>query len=268
MGFYTSDGWTMRITGLNFENAMFAIVVSIGVSLEKNKIWKLIMTASVILSLSRTGWLMILAYYFIILIKNFLIKNVKVNKKKLIKSITIIIIICIIFGIAYVNSQVLRIQVKGIINRITDQDSNNISAKRHILYYPYGIFILFYKSNILQILFGYGMRCSGVAFTQNPSIFGLLGGTQLYETAWALECDTMGLLLGGGIITTLIYYCMLYSLIRNKNEFSNTIFIIFVGGITYHFHSISYIIIIFLLSTIIQCEKNKRIKEESSEKSK
>lgn len=38
MGFFSGDSWNMRITGLNFENSMFALVVCLGAALEKKKI--------------------------------------------------------------------------------------------------------------------------------------------------------------------------------------------------------------------------------------
>ena len=39
MGYYTGNTWNMRITGLNFENSMFALEVCVGAALDQNIVW-------------------------------------------------------------------------------------------------------------------------------------------------------------------------------------------------------------------------------------
>ena len=99
----------------------------------------------------------------------------------------------------------LQRQILNIATRFNDSSSVNISARRHWLYYPYGFYIWLLRSNPLQMLFGYGMRCSGVAFSQQSDICSIIG-IGPYSSAWAVECDVIGLLLCGGIITFLEYY--------------------------------------------------------------
>ncbi|MBP3255298.1 MAG: hypothetical protein J6M60_02260 [Clostridia bacterium] len=265
MGFYTNGKWILRITGLNYENAIFAIVVCIGLTLEKNKIWKTVMTASIILSLSRTGWFMVAVYYFVIFIKH--IKSGKKFSKNQILKVSLIFLFIFSIGILmYFFNDTVKLQINSIYYRIVDNSSNEVSGNRHLLYYIYGPYLLFNRSNIFQILFGYGIRCSGIPFSQNIDIFSKIGGTMNYTSAWAVESDVIGLLLGGGIITTLLYYIMNLRLIKRNNIFSNTIIIILFGGITYHFHSISYIILIFIFASIYILKENQKegINEQDS----
>lgn len=65
MGFFSGNSWNMRITGLNFENSMFALVVCLGAALEKKKVWKFLLLATAVLSLSRTGWVILIALNWI-----------------------------------------------------------------------------------------------------------------------------------------------------------------------------------------------------------
>ena len=247
MGFYTGNTWNLRITGLNFENSMFALVVCVGVALEKKIVWKLFMTAVAILSLSRTGWVMLAGYYTFFLYQN-RNKFRLVKKRKLMVGWISLIAVFACFLIAYTRVPTIRMQIDNIIIRATDSDAISISGARHLLYYPYGVDIFLFRSNILQILFGYGMRCSGIAFSQQPDICQIIG-IGMYPTAWAVECDVIGLLLGGGIVTFLAYYA---TLIRTrKSIYSDAILMIFLGGITYHYHSISYVILIILMASLV-----------------
>ena len=65
MGFFSGNSWNMRITGLNFENSMFALVVCLGAALEKKKVWKFLLLATAVLSLSRTGWVILKAVSYL-----------------------------------------------------------------------------------------------------------------------------------------------------------------------------------------------------------
>ena len=256
MGFYTGSLWNLRITGLNYENSMFALVTCIGVALEKNKVWKLFLTTIAILSLSRTAWVMIIAYY-IFKFYRFLKNNKhKIKKKDAIIIITLLIIMILTVRHSFATQNIISQQIINIKNRLYDVNSINISARKHLLYYPYGFLIWLTRTNPLMMLFGYGMRCSGVAFSNNLDICGIVGIGNNSE-AWAVECDVIGILLGGGIIALVLYYLALFSM--NKSVFNEACFIILIGGLVYHFHSISYIIITIILAQIDSCRTSKRV---------
>ena len=75
-------------------------------------------------------------------------------------------------------------------------------------------------------------------------------GIGSYPNAWAVECDVIGLLLGGGIITFIAYYVALFKNFRIRaSQYKGAILMIFLGGITYHYHSISYVIFIIMMAS-------------------
>lgn len=266
MGFYTGNIWNMRITGLNFENSMFALVVCIGMSLERNMIWKLLLMITAVLSLSRTGWIMVAGYGVLLLVRWFGNKRKSIPTNKVVAFLTVFVLALVVY---FRNSAVQR-QVSNILLRMTDANSLSISASRHLLYYPYGISLWFSDANFLQKLFGYGMRCSGIAFSQNSQVASAVGIYENFGSAWAVECDVIGLLLGGGLLALMFYYFTAIQTIRDQsNLFRDAVFIILVGGLTYHYHSISYVVFILMFAAIERTNSNSHLPNtgECSEKS-
>lgn len=137
MGFFSGDSWNMRITGSNFENSMVALVVCLGAALEKKKIRKFILFATAVLSLSRTGWVMVVSYVIIVIIRK-LKSNLKIKKSTLVRNAIGGITIIVASLAAYLKIPSIRRQVSNILLRITDTDAINVSGMRHLLYYPYG----------------------------------------------------------------------------------------------------------------------------------
>lgn len=246
MGFFSGNSWNMRITGLNFENSMFALVVCLGAALEKERVWKIVLLTVAVLSLSRTGWVMVVGYLCVIMAR-IIKKKYIISKKKLIKRVSGSVATIVISLIAYFKVHAIQRQVANILLRVRDTDSVGISGMRHLLYYPYGFEIWLTRSNILQKLFGYGMRCSGVAFSEQHDICNIIG-IGAYSSAWAVECDVIGLLLGGGICTFLAYYIEMFKNLKTK--YRDAIIVLLIGGITYHYHSISYVIFLMMMASL------------------
>ena len=255
MGFYIGNSWNMRITGLNFENSMFALVVSVGMTLEKNLLWKFFLMLMAVLSLSRTGWIMIAGYSLLLFGRWFRKKKITISFKRTFG----ILVVLVLALFAYFKNNAVQRQVSNILLRLTDTNALSISASRHILYYPYGIALWVTDASILQKFLGYGMRCSGIAFSQNSHIATVVGIHEEFTSAWAVECDVIGLLLGGGLLVFLFYYITVLQIIRNKdNLFRDAVFVILVGGFTYHYHSISYVVFIEIFAAI---ETSYRVKD-------
>lgn len=257
MGFFTGNYWNMRITGLNFENSNFAMIICIGVALENNRIWKLILIGVAVLSLSRTGWLIILGLIIIEVVRRLKTKGRTITKKRLLTNALIFVGAIITVCVVYKSSYSLQRQINNILFRATDQDSLNISGSRHLFYYPYGIYLWLFDANILQKILGYGMRCSGIPFTQNAYVTRIIGITEHFNSAWAVECDPIGILLGGGIFALIFYYLSINKCIKDKsNILRDAIIVLLIGGLTYHYHSISYFLILLLIASLYS-DKNK-----------
>ncbi len=73
-------------------------------------------------------------------------------------------------------------------------------------------------------------------------------GIETYSSAWTAECDVIGLLLGGGICTFLAYYI---EMLKNvKTKYGDAIIVLLIGGITYHYHSISYVVFLMMMASL------------------
>ena len=164
----------------------------LGAALEKKRIWKFILLVTAVLSLSRTGWVMVASYVLIVIIRKLKGKG-QIKKNALVRNAIGGVTVIVASLAAYLKIPSIRRQVSNILLRITDTGAINVSGMRHLLYYPYGFEIWLTRSNIFQMLFGYGMRCSGAAFSEQQDICRIIGILQ-YSSAWAVECDVIGLL--------------------------------------------------------------------------
>ena len=73
-------------------------------------------------------------------------------------------------------------------------------------------------------------------------------GIETYSSAWTAECDVIGLLLGGGICTFLAYYI---EMLKNvKTKYGDAIIVLLIGGIAYHYHSISYVVFLMMMASL------------------
>lgn len=269
MGFYMGDTYVLRMSGLNYENSIFALILCMGIALEKNKWWKGFMALLVIFCLSRTGWVMLAVYYGIELLR--WLKKKRQEGARLTWAVVRQSILYLFAGfgagtLLYLIIPIVRRLVDSLYLRVTHVGALQTSAFRHIMYYPYGVKLWFEDGDLMQKLFGWGMRCSGIPFSENDAVKQALKLKNLTQ-AWTVECDVIGLLLGGGIVAFVLYYWLVYVLMKKRNEFSGAIFMILIGGITYHYHSISFILLFFLIAAInLSTEKRDNgvaVKEEA-----
>lgn len=121
-------------------------------------------------------------------------------------------------------------KVQNIYERIFGLVNDHGSADAHKRYYT-ALFDVLNISSIPQILFGYGMGCSGYPFT-------VLFNQYSSHASWAVESDFMNILYSRGIIGFVGYYGMLaYIAIKGfkvNYKYTFVTLIIAVGGITYN----------------------------------
>ena len=119
------------------------------------------------------------------------------------------------------------------------------------MYYPCGLHSWLFDSNIIHKIFGYGIRSSGIGLNRSEySRTVLANSTIQWRSSWAIECDVIGVLLGGGIVTFLSYYWMLFRNFIYNQKFRYAIFVIAIGGLMYNFCTTSYIILVFIAAAI------------------
>lgn len=109
-------------------------------------------------------------------------------------------------------------------------EGNDMSSQVHMRYYvmlPY----IWSKANLIEILFGCGMGCSGVLFSRYFNQY-----TQL--SAWIVESDPMNYLYSVGIVGACLFYSWLIQLICKAQKQNRRYFVLLVCfiicGITYN----------------------------------
>lgn len=154
--------------------------------------------------------------------------------KKVRKNVLILFILMITlgFGVAY-STGILDMIIDKIVyllQRIFGLVNDHGSGDAHRRYYT-EYFNVVDNSSIPQVLFGYGIGCSGYPFTE---MFGQYGN----HASWAVESDIMNILISRGIVGFVLYYGMLfYIAIRGfkiSYKYLCTTFILIIGGITYN----------------------------------
>ena len=248
MLYYSNGSFSIRPSGINWEPAYFGIFMVLGIFIEKNTLKKFFYIVMLLVSLSRTGIVaLILCGIYVTFENRKKFFNIKVLSK-------IIIILCsIIIGINTVKPLKYKSQVFVSRFNFANQNIINDGTGRHIYYYPMSLEIMFEHSNLVQILFGYGPRISGIAFSNDRDISHKLSLDDLDGVPWSVESDIVALFLGHGIIGLLIYLFMIYKNIRickiNKDkEYKYMNLILLFGGITYGFYSLLFSNMFFIMS--------------------
>lgn len=265
--YYTGGKYLVRMSGLNFEPAIFGLLLSIGVFIEKNKYLKVLYLSLITISLSRTGLMMCIATYLI----KFIYERKYVLRFKFYKRFIIYLVLIFAIISVIVKNESLNYQLKVFLNRFNfkSEEIMNDGTGRHIKYYPRGIEISLFRSNIIEALLGYGPRVSGIAFNENKDIADELyisSNKNMANKAWTVECDEIAILLGHGAIGLLLYWMVIYDAIKYNKRFKYAIIAILIGGIMYHFYSIILINLILIFTTIgdERINEYKRIKADMS----
>lgn len=264
---YVNGKWdvSIRISGLSHEPAIFCLILLLGILLDKNILFKLLYSIAILLSLSRAGIIILVVVLAILLVRR--IKNA--NKNMIIRYIALIFSVCCFFLIILGTNAfpTLKQQFLKVIERFSliGDSTKSTGTLRHINYIPWALRTWTFDFNILQKLFGVGRRVSGIAFSQNESLKIYLDQTMLKQ-AWAIESDIADVLLGTGILGLVLYFMILFNIIKNKNfEIRMIGIIFFIYGFFYNafIWDISSLIIMFSLlpveyeSVVEGCEINE-----------
>ncbi|WP_160285364.1 O-antigen ligase family protein [Clostridium tyrobutyricum] len=234
--------------------------MALGFFIEKNILKRIFYIVMILISLSRTGIVALILCLIYIIFE---------NRKKFfnIKSFAKIFILIFIFIMGLNTIKPLKYKSQIFISRFnfTNQNIMNDGTGRHIYYYPMALEVIFEKSNLIQILFGYGPRVSGIAFSNDRDISAKLLVDNSSDTPWSVESDIVALLVGHGVIGLFIYLFMIcrniyICKINGDKEFEYMNLILLFAGITYGFYSILFSNILFIMSQIVR-KNTEKIKD-------
>ena len=259
--YYSNGSFLIRPAGINWEPAYFGVFMALGVFIEKNILKRIFYVIILLLSISRTGLVALIFCLVYVVFEN---RKMFINKKLITR---VFIVLCVLI-IGLNTIQPLKYKSQIFISRFNfaNQDVINDGTGRHIDYYPLALEIMFGKSNLLEFLFGYGPRISGVAFSNNHDIASKLSVDNLIDTPWSVESDVIALFLGHGIVGISIYLFMIYRNIRKcriikDKELEYMNLIVLFAGITYGFYQLLFCNIIFIMSTISTKDMKKVSKD-------
>lgn len=230
------DGNIIRMTGLGWEPANFALVIIIGYILalkyKGQKIIALLFLIALLLSTSRSGYLAMAAVFvFQIFQSSFNInKKININLYKTIEIVSILFLMTFIFvkfSVQISNRiQIIQSQFLDVITNFNPESSTAI----HTSYYQDVIDIM-RQIPIINVIFGAGYFSTGYYYSQFNSV--LL--SRLSLIGWNPESDFITLLLGNGLVGIVIYYgYAIRAFIINRKEYIALIVVaIITCGFTY-----------------------------------
>lgn len=227
---------TLRIAGIGWEPAYFALAMVAGYLLCKNPILKMLFILVTVISTSRTGYIIL----FIAIIGEIFLFRKKRFTLKFCKSMIVVTVLCLFLMILVINNNKLSTTFLSSLNSLINW-SKTTSGGTHFNYIKY-IPNIFSKNNVLTNLFGYGSASSGYPYSKYYADEFINSGT------WSTESDFINTLWGCGILGLVGYYGLLLQEVKMVTEKSLKILIIcsIIGGFFYIYNG-TWIFVIFML---------------------
>lgn len=220
--------WVWYPSGLSWHSAVLAPLFVIGLLLWNNSLVRIAILIESFFCGNSTTLIGVGVCFLLLLLDYFVSDKIKVSKKKVI-TISALIFISIIalsvtdFGDNLKNVLIsLWMRLFGI--------NKDASTLAHFGYYS-DYFTIIKTSNIYQIVFGYGVGCSGYTITS-------LYGRYADGATWAIESDYINILLSRGIVGFINYYLFLfYILIKGRkvdSRYGILMIVILIQGFGYN----------------------------------
>ena len=218
----------IRVCGFAWDPSFLGMLSALGVFIFKNKYLKFYSLFILLNTYSRSGQV---ALIFTFLSIKFITKLKKINYKKIIQ-----LIIVIILGVSIVNYF------------IGTTKNSHIGDKRRVQYYFSAIESTYINKNIFLFLWGGSPFKTGNPLYLNKSLQEKTLLSKNMTVGWRIESDWAGILTGRGWINFLLYlYIHIYVLFACKNkELKNITMIFLFAGIGYTYEN-SIIINLFLI---------------------
>lgn len=247
-------------TGLCWNAGGIAACLIVGYMLEKRMAWKIAILAAGILTQSSTVWIGLFICIVYGLYRRILKSDKSVNWYKIGAGAVIGALVCVLvfifvepvrlYTINLVNFMVGRIS--GIVHPSSKLDS---SSTAHLAYYM-NIPALLSKMSLLQLLFGYGINCSGLPYTD-------LTQQYFWIKSWFVESDPVNTLLGTGIVGSILLVYWLYRQVcrsvKVHNHTAAIIVVLLICGFFYNLLSVAYYWLILVIVCLPAYEESESI---------
>ena len=232
----------IRVCGFAWDPSFLGVLSVLGVFIFKNKYLKLYSLFILFNTYSRSGQV---ALIFTFLSVNFITKLKKINYKKIIQ-----LIIVIILGISIVNYF------------IGTTKNSHIGDKRRLQYYFSAIESTYINKNIFLFLWGGSPFKTGNPLYLNKSLQEKTLLSKNMTVGWRIESDWAGILTGRGWLNFLLYlYIHIYVLFvcKNKDLKNITMIFLFAGiGYTYENSIVINLFLIYFYNNFKRRQNNER----------
>lgn len=250
-------GIIMRMTGLSWEPANFALTLLVGFILTKSKFLASIFILGIIFSTSKTGYLVLLFILLMKFIDSILNQKDFVRLMKTKKNLCLLgIFFCVLMCTYCVKTDLINsffkmfMLLSSFLWEAIFSD-NNLSANIHKAYYL-ELPNLWMKSDLIQIFFGYGYFSAGYPYQYIVNILSP-------EFIWNPESDFITIFTGNGVFGGLVYYFLLVkTYIFNKHDEKKYLVLVFsIAGISYLYLRGTWIVLVLIFLYIDEKRLNK-----------
>ena len=248
-------GIFMRVSGFCADAAFLGLILVIGFAFERKAVFKFLIFLVAVLALSRVA--------IVVIVFQIVFRFIKERKYNNITGKGLLLLCLLPAAIAVAFSiESIRTQMEGLLVRFGNLFGENSAidgSNRHLMYSSKALEILFTKYDPLQFLIGYGPRNSGTIIF-NMHVMDEYLNAGMMTTVWAAESDVAELLLGYGVVGTLLY---LWSLIKLRKAFPGASVVIaslLLFGIMYNISSSTFINLFLVLVSSCATETSKNRK--------
>lgn len=229
------SGNILRMKGLGWETANFALILIIGYIIScqqhRNIIIRFLLILAIFFSTSRSGYI---AFAVVLLLQAFQLKSISITSRKLLGSIMLASILCLLIFI-FRNLLLDRWQIilQSFQSVFQDTDINSSSSIHSGYYNTLGQALN--ELPLPNLLLGIGYFSSGYFYNQNALTLNLSPLLLMNPLGWNPESDFVTLIIGNGLLGIFVYYFWSIKGIfyQRHNYYSLLIVAVIVSGITY-----------------------------------
>lgn len=191
--------WVWYPSGLSWHSAVLAPLFVMGILFFDSVIIRCVILLEAFLCGNSTTLLGCLFCIVLLVINALYTRKYNINRKQICVFLTIIAVFFLVILTTNFGEKLSSV-LTNLWTRLFGAEKD-ASTEAHLGYYS-DYFKIVKMSSVFQILFGYGIGCSGYTIT---SMYGryLDGGT------WAIECDYVNIIVSRGVIGFVIYYSFL-----------------------------------------------------------
>lgn len=237
-------------TGLSTHAGTLVPVLILGFVVSKNYVVKCLFVLMALITGNSTCMIamMVCVFFYLILFLPDNLKKIypKITPKKIIVSVILMLILVFILYKAGIFNRFKSVYDR-IISVVIYGEFTSGSDATHMRYLTSIPFVLS-NTNIINLLFGYGIGTSGFQMTRFFN--------QYPDKLWTIECDVVDIMYSVGIIGMAVFYFILGCIAIKgfKSDKTNLMFIaaIVIAGIFYNFQMLWLIIIEFIFYTRIK----------------